>query len=272
MFFGRCCEASSFFIEIMITERTELLVGEEGMHKLRNASVMVVGLGGVGAYAAEAIARAGVGKMIIIDGDVVSDTNINRQMIALHSTIGKSKAELMAARLKDINPEIELEVINEYIRDERMKEIIENNPCDWVVDAIDTLSPKLFLLIHCYKLGRKIVSSMGSGGKFDPSKITITDISQTYNCPLASHIRKHLHRQGIYEGIAAVFSPEEVKQEYCREEFGENKRTTVGTISYMPAMFGLSVASVVIRDLVGIEPYQKVKDTKYYKDKKKFVV
>ncbi|MCQ2327557.1 MAG: tRNA threonylcarbamoyladenosine dehydratase [Bacteroidales bacterium] len=254
----------------MFTERTSLLVGQEGLQNLQKASVMVVGLGGVGAYAAEAIARAGVGKMIIIDGDNVSESNINRQLVALRSTIGKTKAEVLAQRIKDINPNIELTVISEYIRDERMKEILEQNPTDWVVDAIDTLSPKLFLLIHCYRMKRKVVSSMGSGGKLDPSKVTICDISQTYNCPLASHIRKHLHKQGIYEGIAAVFSPEEVKQEYCREEIGENKRTTVGTISYMPAIFGLSIASVVIRSLVGVEAYKKVKDTRYYKDKKEF--
>lgn len=230
----------------MITDRTQLLVGEENMLKLQKNKVMVVGLGGVGAYAAEAIARAGVENMIIIDGDKISPSNINRQLLALHSTIGQSKAMLMAQRLKDINPNINLTVIDEYIKDGRMLQILQDNPCDWVVDAIDTLSPKVFLLAHCHRLGLRVVSSMGSGGKFDPQQVQITDISKTYNCPLASHIRKQLHKQGIYKGITAVFSPEKVNKSACREEFSENKRTTIGTISYMPAIFGLYIASVII--------------------------
>lgn len=232
-------------------ERTTLLLGEENIKKLQRASVLIVGLGGVGAFVAESLCRAGVGNLTIVDGDIVSSSNINRQLLALNSTISQSKAHLMAQRLKDINPNVQLNVIDEYIRDERMLEILQENPTDWVVDAIDTLAPKVYLLVHCYNLKRKVVSSMGSGGKLDPSLIRIVDISQTYNCPLALHIRKQLHKKGIYKGITAVFSPEKVDKSKTIEERTENKRTTVGTISYMPALFGLNIASVVIRDIIG---------------------
>lgn len=231
-------------------ERTTLLLGKENIQKLQHSSVLIVGLGGVGAFVAESLCRAGVGNLTIVDGDIVSSSNINRQLLALNSTIGQSKAHLMAQRLKDINPNVQLNVIDEYIRDERMLEILRENPTDWVVDAIDTLAPKVYLLVHCYNLQRKVVSSMGSGGKLDPSLIRITDISKTYNCPLALHIRKQLHKKGIYKGITAVFSPEKVDKSKTIEERTENKRTTVGTVSYMPALFGLNIASVVIRDII----------------------
>ena len=236
-----------------MTERTLLLVGKERLDRLKNACVMVAGLGGVGAYAAEAVVRAGVNKVVIFDGDTVSKSNLNRQLIALNSTVGQSKALLMDERLKDINPDCEIIALNEYVRDERMPELLDEYSPDWVIDAIDTLSPKVFLLSHCYKKGIKVVSSMGSGGKFDPSLIQITDISKTYQCPLAHHIRKLLHKQGIYKGIAAVFSPEKVSKDCIKEEKSENKRTAIGTISYMPSIFGLTAASVVLRDLLGME-------------------
>ncbi|MBQ7984516.1 MAG: tRNA threonylcarbamoyladenosine dehydratase, partial [Bacteroidales bacterium] len=245
-----------------MTERTELLIGGDNLNKLRQACVMVAGLGGVGAFAAEAIVRAGVGKVVMFDGDTVSVSNINRQLIALRSTVGQSKSDIMYGRLKDINPDCDIVAINEYIRDERMKELLTEYKPDWVVDAIDTLSPKVYLLAHCYRMGIKTVSSMGSGGKLNPSLIQVTDISQTYQCPLAHHIRKMLHKQGIYEGIAAVFSPEKVRDNCVKEEFSENKRTAIGTVSYMPAVFGLTAASVVIRELIGEHSYKLVKDTK----------
>ncbi len=252
-------------------ERTLLLLGEERLSKIRKTCVMIAGLGGVGAFAAEAIVRAGVEKVIIFDGDTVSQSNINRQLIALNSTIGKSKALLMQERLRDINPKCEIIAINEYVRDERMPELLDKYSPDWVIDAIDTLSPKVFLLIHCYRRGIRVVSSMGSGGKFDPLMIKVTDISQTFQCPLAHSIRKLLHKQGIYEGIIAVFSPEKVSKECVVEDKSENKRTTIGTISYMPPIFGLTTASVVIRETIGMESYQRVKDNKYYENKKTFL-
>lgn len=230
-------------------ERTELLLGSEKLERLRQKHVLVVGLGGVGAYAAEMIARAGVGRMTIVDGDTVSNSNINRQLPALHSQIGKPKTEVMAARLRDINPDIDLTVVSEFIRDERMVQLLENK-YDYVVDAIDTLSPKVFLIYHSIQRGLPIISSMGSGGKTDPTKLQIADISKTFNCKLARSIRKRLHRKGIDKGLTVVFSTELTdKAAVVEVDDEENKKSTVGTISYMPALFGIYCASKVIRDL-----------------------
>ncbi|MCD4769719.1 MAG: tRNA threonylcarbamoyladenosine dehydratase [Bacteroidales bacterium] len=230
--------------------RTELLLGRERLEKLAAANVLVVGLGGVGAYAAEMLCRAGVGKMTIVDGDNINSTNINRQLHALTSTIGSSKTEVMADRLRDINPDLKLNTINEFIRDERMIEILDQG-YDYIVDAIDTLSPKIFLIYHSMEKKIPIVSSMGAGGKLDPTRIQIADISKSYNCKLARILRKRLHKLGIRERFMAVFSPEEVPEEsVILTEEEQNKKSNVGTISYMPAMFGCACASVVIRDLI----------------------
>ena len=231
-------------------ERTELLLGAEKLEILKNAHVLVVGLGGVGAYAAEMITRAGVGRMTIADADVVGTTNINRQLLALHSTIGKSKAEVMAERLKDINPELKLAVVPEYIKDEKTDEILDSNNFDYVVDAIDTLSPKLALIKGALDRNIPLVSSMGAGAKLDPTKMEICDISKTHHCPLAHMLRKRLHKMGIRSGFKAVFSaepPVEGAMILCEEQ---NKKSNVGTISYLPALFGIGCASVVIRDLI----------------------
>jgi tRNA threonylcarbamoyladenosine dehydratase len=233
--------------------RTEMLLGKEGLEKLRSSNVLVVGLGGVGAYAAETICRAGVGNMTIVDGDKVNVSNLNRQLPALRSTEGKPKAEIMGERLKDINPELNLTVIVEFIKDKRIEEILDPG-FDYVVDAIDTLSPKFFLIYNSYLRKYPVVSSMGAGGKFDPSKITVCDISETKNCPLARNLRKRLHHFGIMEGITAVYSPEVADKTKIMPAEGEmNKASIVGTISYMPGVFGLFCASVVIRDLAGIQ-------------------
>ncbi len=231
-------------------ERTTLMLGEERLEKLKNAHVLVVGLGGVGAYAAEQICRAGVGKMTIIDGDVVEMTNRNRQLPALISNEGKAKAEIMGQRFKDINPDIELRIINEYLNGERMAEILEETDYDFVVDAIDTLSPKVFLIYHSVQRGLPVVSSMGAGGKFDPSLVQISDISKSFNCKLARMLRKRLYKLGIRKGVTVVFSPEEVEKERVKIEESRNKKSTVGTISYMPPIFGCFCASVVIRNLL----------------------
>jgi len=229
--------------------RTELLLGEEKLKKLKSKNVLVVGLGGVGAYAAEMICRAGVGKMTLVDGDIVNKTNINRQLPALHSTIGKSKAELLENRLKDINPEIKLTIINKFIKDEFIQEVLIEN-FDYVVDAIDTLSPKIYLIYRSLLRGFNIVSSMGAGGKVDPSLVQICDLSQSYNCKLARALRKRLAKLEVQGGFPVVFSPEEVDPKSIIETQGEqNKRSNVGTISYMPALFGIYCASKVIRDL-----------------------
>lgn len=231
-------------------ERTELLLGEEKLARLQKKHVLIVGLGGVGAYAAEQICRAGVGEMTIVDGDTIHLTNKNRQLPALNSSLGLPKADYMGRRLLDINPELKLHVIQEYIRDDRMKEII-TQPYDYVVDAIDTLSPKIFLIHDSIKFGHKIVSSMGAGGKVDPSLIEVADISESFNCPLARILRKRLNRLGIRSGFKVIFSSEQVPDDVMVPCEGEpNKKTTVGTISYMPPIFGCFIASVVIRDLI----------------------
>lgn len=248
--------------------RTELLLGKEGLEKLKKSHVMVVGLGGVGAYAAEMLCRSGVGKLTIVDGDIVNKTNRNRQLIALSSTEGEKKAECLAKRLKDINQDIELVVVDEYVKDEGMIDLLKGNNYDYVVDAIDTLSPKIFLILNSIELNIPIVSSMGSGGKIDPTQIKIDDISKSYNCPLATMVRKKLHKFGVYDGFAVVYSPEKVSPDVVVEDIGTNKRSTVGTISYIPPIFGSMCASVVIRKLIGIEPYPKVKDERYYENKK----
>lgn len=232
--------------------RTELILGTERVEKLKASNVIVVGLGGVGAYAAEMICRAGVGSMTIVDGDTVHTSNRNRQLPALKSTEGISKAEVMGQRIKDINPEINLTVFDEYIRDDRMIEILDRG-YDYVVDAIDTLSPKIFLIYHSLQRKLPVVSSMGAGGKFDPLMIKISDISETSDCSLARILRKRLHRLGIRDGFSAVYSPEEVDKSKVLPTKGEqNKASIVGTISYMPAAFGIACSSVVIRDLAGI--------------------
>ncbi len=230
-------------------ERTVLMLGEEGLDKLKQAHVLVIGLGGVGAYAAEQLCRAGIGKMTIADADVVESTNRNRQLPALVSNEGKPKAEVLAKRFRDINPEIELIIVNEYLKDERMVEILNAAKYDYVVDAIDTLAPKVFLLYHAVQAGLSIVSSMGAGGKLDPSMVQVADISKSYNCKLARVLRKQLHKLNIREGFQVVFSPEDVDPKRVREEKSQNKKSTVGTISYMPPLFGCFCSSVVIRDL-----------------------
>jgi tRNA threonylcarbamoyladenosine dehydratase len=231
-------------------ERTELLLTPEKLSRLNRANVLVVGLGGVGAFAAEMICRAGVGKMTIVDSDVVEASNRNRQLLALVNTVGKFKTEIMADRLRGINPEIELTVVNEFVRDDKTEELIESQSFDYVVDAIDTLSPKVFLIAHCIKRGVKVVSSMGAGGKLNPSMVQVADVSESYNCRLARMVRKRLSKLDITKGVKVVFSPESVAKETTRKEADRNKQTTVGTISYMPAVFGCFVASVVINDLI----------------------
>ena len=231
--------------------RTTLLLGKEGAERLSRSHVMVVGLGGVGAYAAEQICRAGVGKMTIVDADTVNESNINRQLPALHSTIGAPKAEVMARRLLDINPELRLTALNEFLRDERTEKLLQSGPISFVVDAIDSLSPKVFLMYHAYTRGIPLVSSMGAGAKTDPSLVRIADISKTTNCALAKAVRKRLRGLGVNKGIPVVFSTEMANPEAVIETENEQcKRTTTGTVSYMPAIFGCYLASHVIRNLI----------------------
>ncbi|MFW6226645.1 MAG: tRNA threonylcarbamoyladenosine dehydratase [Bacteroidota bacterium] len=232
-------------------QRTKLLLDNTQMQKLQNAHVLVVGLGGVGGYAAEQLVRAGIGNMTVVDGDTVNESNLNRQVVALHSTIGQEKATVLGQRLKDINPRLNLSILNEFLRDERAEEVLETN-FDYVVDAIDTLAPKIFLIYHTMQRGYPLVSSMGSGGKFDPLQIKIDDFSNTFNCKLAYVLRKKLRKLDVAGGFKAVFSTEQIDKTLVVETDEQNKKSIVGTISYMPPLFGCAIASVVIRDIAGI--------------------
>ena len=231
-----------------------LLLGEEKLSKLESCHVVVAGLGGVGGFAAEMLVRSGIGKLTIIDADKYQSSNINRQIGALNSTVGKEKTLVTSDRLLDINPELKLEIITEYLEKSRIERIFVSGIFDYVVDAIDTLLPKFTLICHCLKNNIKIVSSMGAGAKLDVSQVKITDISNSYSCRLAYNIRKKLHREGIFSGYNVVFSPEPVYNNSVVHADNEpNKRSVAGTISYMPATFGIYCAAEVIRNLISEE-------------------
>jgi len=231
--------------------RTQLLLGDEKIETLITKNVLVVGLGGVGGICAEMIARAGVGKMTIVDADTVDLSNTNRQIPALHSTAGKLKAEVMAERLRDINPELEVTVLVQYIQNEIIETILEEGKFDYAVDCIDTLGPKVQFIKACKERRIPIVTSLGAGGKLDPSMVQIADISKTHTCTLAKYVRKRLHAEGIYNGLTVVFSPEVIDaSKVIVTEKAFPKKSLIGTISYMPAIFGCTVASVVIRGLM----------------------
>lgn len=232
------------------SERAELLFRTEGLEKLRQSSVLVVGLGGVGSFAAEFLARAGVGTMTIVDGDVVDITNINRQLPALHSTIGQPKVELMGERLMDINPELKLTCIKEFLSPERAYELVTKD-FDYVVDCIDSITPKLNLIKSARDKKIKVVSSMGAGGKMDASKVKVSDISKTHNCHLATAVRKRLRKMHVQKGVKAVFSTEIQDEGSLKMTDGLNfKKSFYGTSSYMPCLFGLYAAETVIRHLL----------------------
>ena len=232
-------------------QRTELLIKEEGIERLQSANILIVGLGGVGSFAAEFLVRAGIGNLTIVDGDTVDITNINRQLPALNSTIGKNKTDVVAERILDINPEINLKKINEFLEPERMEEILTQEKFDYVLDCIDSLSPKLALIITCKRKKIKLVSVMGAGGKTDPSKVMVRDISKTNNFFLAKQIRKKLKKEQIHKGFRCVFSTEIQDENSLKMTDGSNyKKSFYGTISYMPAIFGLYAAAEVIRFLL----------------------
>ncbi|MFN8301547.1 MAG: tRNA threonylcarbamoyladenosine dehydratase [Saprospiraceae bacterium] len=232
-------------------QRTELLLGPEALERLKNTHVMVIGLGGVGSFAAEFLARAGVGRLTIIDGDTVDLTNTNRQLPALHSTVGQSKAGIMAARMKDINPELNLIVREEFLTPDTVKTLITEE-YDYVFDCIDSIQPKQYVIVACKQKGVRVVSSMGAGGRVDPSKVQVADLSETFNCPFAQQVRKGLKRKGVRRGVTVVFSSEIVSKEHMMMTDGSRfKKSFYGTISYLPALFGLHMASVVVRDVAG---------------------
>ena len=234
--------------------RTQLMLGDNLVEKLMSKNVLVVGLGGVGGICAEMIVRAGVGKMTIVDNDTIDASNINRQIPALHSTVSQSKAQVLAARLLDINPLLDLTILEVFVENTSMQALIEKEPWDYVVDCIDTLSAKVDLIKGCMDRKLAIVSSMGAGGKVDPSQIRVTDLSKSYECNLARYVRKRLQALGIKKGLKVVFSPEKPDQSKIIEsDKVYPKKSIIGTLSYMPAVFGCTVASVVIRDLMAMD-------------------
>ena len=232
-------------------ERAVLLFKEEGIQKLENANVLVVGLGGVGSFAAEFLARAGVGNMTIIDGDVVDITNINRQLPALHSTVGKSKVQVVGDRLLDINPELKLTRIEEFLSPERVFDAVTAD-FDYVLDCIDSVTPKVNLILACKRKRVKVISSMGAGGKYHAEKVRVKDISKTEYCPLAKNIRKRLKAEGISKGVKVVYSYECPDYSSIENTDGKNfKKSFYGTNSWMPALFGLYAAETVVKYLIG---------------------
>jgi len=233
-------------------DRTLLLLGEKNIEKLHDSTVMICGLGGVGGFATELLCRAGIGNLVIIDNDIVQPSNRNRQVIATIDAENKPKTEIFINRLKSINPDINIIPLNVFLDEDNIPIILEKYKIDYLVDAIDTLKSKICLLSEAYYKKIPIVSSMGSGGKLDPSKVQLVDIADSYNCKLAYLVRKYLHRKGIYKGIKVVFSPEKVRKNSiipCNENI---KKSIVGTISYMPAVFGCYCAYAVISDIIDL--------------------
>ena len=234
--------------DLNIFSRAELLLGEETLHKLRSASLALFGIGGVGSFAAEALARGGVGHITLVDGDTVSITNINRQLIALHSTVGKEKTAVMAERIADISPETEVETYPVVYGAEN-RDLLDFSTYDYVIDAIDTVTSKLILIEEAKKAGVPVISCMGTGNKFHPERFEVTDISKTSVCPLAKVMRKELKVRGI-KNVKVVYSKEEPQKPAESPETG--KRQIPGSLSFVPPVAGLLLAGEVIRHIAGV--------------------
>ncbi|MDE6338219.1 MAG: tRNA threonylcarbamoyladenosine dehydratase [Muribaculaceae bacterium] len=230
--------------------RTRTLLGDRAVERLSKARVAVVGTGGVGGYAVEALARSGVGNMLIIDADEVAPSNLNRQLIALHSTLGKNKVEIFAERCKDINPEIKIEATAEFVTPENASELIGTD-IDFVIDAIDTVAPKMAVIAHCLQNRIAIISSMGAGGRTDPAKIGYFDLSETREDGLARAVRQRMKKMGLRRNLKVVASTEAPHRNSVIELNERNKRSSFGTIITIPAIFGLYLANHVIMKLCG---------------------
>lgn len=232
------------------TDRTALLLGDDKMQRLAAAHVLVVGVGGVGAYAAEMLCRAGVGELTIVDADTVNVTNINRQLPATHDTIGRLKTEVLGQRFRDINPDIRLHELPMYLKEEEVPALLDAAQYTFIVDAIDTIAPKCALISEALRRGIPIVSSMGAGAKSDITQIRFADLWDTYHCGLAKAVRTRLKKEGLRRSLPVVFSTEQADRRAVITVEGEqNKKSTAGTISYMPAVFGCYLAEYVIRKL-----------------------
>ena len=231
-------------------QRTQLLLGKEKMLRLATARVLVVGVGGVGAYAAEMLCRAGVGQLTLVDADTVQPTNINRQLPATHATLGRPKVEVLAQRFREINPELRLRILPVFLKDEAIPALLDEEQPDFVVDAIDTLAPKCHLIAEALRRKIKIVSSMGAGAKSDITQVRFADISETYHCGLSKAVRKRLQQMGVKRKLPVVFSTEQAdRRAIILTDEEQNKKSTCGTVSYMPAVFGCYLAEYVIRNL-----------------------
>lgn len=237
----------------MWTERTEQLYGKEKMAKIRQARILIVGTGGVGAYAAEMLCRAGIGHLTLMDADVVSESNINRQLPALHSTIGQNKVDVLAARFRDIHPQIDLTLKVEYLTPEGVEALLENDTYDFVIDAIDTIQPKIALLVGCLRRRLPVIASMGAGAKTDITQIQYANIWDTYHCGLSKSVRNGLKQAGfLHCKLPVVFCTQPTDRQALLSVEGErNKKTTAGTVSYMTATFGNYLAAYVLQHLCG---------------------
>ncbi len=241
-------------MDISWLSRTSLLLGDEKLQELTQKHVLIVGLGGIGSFAAEAIARAGIGNITLVDGDFVELSNKNRQLVALDSTLGIQKAVVMEARIKDINPEVKVNSITHFLMPEDMKTLLLSQKFDYVIECIDSITPKVELLKLCRKNKIKVVCSGGAGGKTDPTMVRIKDIKKVVNDRLIHYTRKRLRKVEVHKGIKVVFSEEQVDRSSLILTDGSNyKKSAYGTMSYLPAVFGLTAASVVIRELCGIK-------------------
>ena len=230
--------------------KLEIIMGREALDKLADATVLVLGCGGVGSNCCEALARGGIGHFVILDKDVIAPSNINRQLPAVHSTLGRPKAEVLAERFRDINPELELTVMPVYLKDEAIPALLDSAQFDFVVDAIDTVAPKCYLIYHALQRGLKIVSSMGAGAKRDITQIRFADLWETYHCGLSKAVRKRLQKMGMKRRLPVVFSTEQADPSaVILVDDEQNKKSTAGTVSYMPAVFGCYLAEYVIRKL-----------------------
>lgn len=228
-------------------ERTRMLIGDTAIDKLEKSSVIIFGIGGVGSFTAEAIARAGVGNITLVDNDSITLTNINRQIIALNSTLGRMKTEVMAERIHDINPLCKVNCINEFILYDNINDVL-NKKYDYCVDAVDTVTAKIAIIMRCMELDIPLISSMGTGNKLNPERLEITDIYKTSVCPLAKVMRKELRARGVKK-LKVCYSSEEPKTPLDSEEV-TNKRRTPGSVSFVPSVAGLMIGGEVIKDLI----------------------
>ncbi|MEA1874780.1 MAG: tRNA threonylcarbamoyladenosine dehydratase [Bacteroidota bacterium] len=229
--------------------RTELLIGKESVLKLNQTHIFIAGLGGVGSWAAEHLIRAGIGEITIVDADIITESNLNRQLLALHSTVGMNKVDVMKRRLTDINPNLIVHAQKEFLSETNREKLLSGT-YDYVLDCIDTLTPKINIITFCLEKELPLISSLGSGAKMDPLAVKISDISKSHNCMLGRMLRKRLHKLGIYKGFKVVFSDELPNKEAVILEKGLNKKSNAGTISYLPAIFGSMMAGEVIQNIL----------------------